>query len=222
MKTIAAHQGKSTGSSRFPHATPVRQRGMGATIVLFTIALIVMVGAALAYASRSNPSAINVQGAKVYSGILLKQSAEFRDAFSRYAFSGANTATMTFNAAGLPAGDLFTPSDQFGNYQTPPPQATTAPTTPSNWLYNANVPVLGIGTAAGESIVYVPDVNLATCQAVNLQMYGTTVIPVSTTVTTSNLATAGTAFDATPGGRATGCFQITGGTYVFYSTLNEA
>ena len=75
------------------------QRGMGATIILFTIALIVLVGAALAYGSRGNSKAFSNESAKVFSSVLLKQSAEYRDAYNRYIFDGGIAANMTFDTA---------------------------------------------------------------------------------------------------------------------------
>jgi hypothetical protein len=207
----------------YQHGYTNKQRGMGATIILFTIALIVLVGAALAYANRGGTSAVNVQGARVYSAVLLKQSADYRDAFSRFVFDGGNTATMTFNAANLPPGDLFAPSTQYGTYQAPPPQSLI-PGGSLLWSYNSNVLVSGIGTPAGpESIVYVQKLTPETCAQINNQMYGTTVIPAATIASTA-LATAGTAIDtsATVTGRATGCMVTTDGVYVFYSTLAES
>ncbi len=200
-----------------------KQRGMGATIILFTIALIILVGAALAYANRGGTSAINLQGARVYSAVLLKQSADYRDAYSRFVFDGGNTATMTFNAANLPAGDIFAPSTQYGVYQAPPPQALVTGG-PLQWSYNSNVFVSGIGTATGpESIVYVQKLTFDTCVQINNQMYGTTAIPAATIASTA-LGTAGTAIDtsATVTGRSTGCMSTTDGVYVFYSTLSES
>ncbi len=198
-----------------------RQRGMGATIILFTIALIVLVGAALAYASRGNPSAINTQGARVYSGVILKQSADYRDAYSRFVFDGGNASTMTFNIPPLAVGDLFNPTAQYGTYQAPPPQSMNGAAA-AVWLYNKQVVVNGVGTTAAESVTYVPDVSLAVCEEINNQLYGGKTIPTSATVASSALVTNGTVFDATPVGRAAGCFQTSDGKYVVYATLGEA
>lgn len=207
----------------YQHGYINKQRGMGATIILFTIALIILVGAALAYANRGGTSAVNVQGARVYSAVLLKQSADYRDAYSRFVFDGGNAATMTFNATNLPAGDLFAPSTQYGIYQAPPPQALLAGG-PLLWSYNSNVLVSGVGTPTGpESIVYVQQLSQGTCSQINNQMYGTTAIPAAT-IASSSLGTAGVAIDtsATVTGRSTGCMSTTDGVYVFYSTLAES
>ena len=199
----------------------LRQSGLGATVILFTISLLILVGFALAYANRSSAGAINMQGAQVYSAVLLKQSADYRDAFSRFVFDGGNATAMTFNAAGLPQGDLFNPATQYGVYQAPPPQALNIGAT-NVWGYNHNVRVKGVGTDAGSDVVaYVANLTQATCQQINNQMYGTTTIPVAT-IASAALATPGTAFDTSPVvGRATGCFATTDTVYVFYSTLAE-
>ena len=227
MNTIAADHGKRPASRRLAgrnHHGMRHQRGMGATIILFTIALIVLVGAALAYASRGNPSAIGREGAKVYTAVLLKQSAEYRDAFSRFVFDGGNAGTMTFNATGLPPGDLFNPAAQLGTYQAPPPQVTTTPTATALWKYNNNIVVTGVGTGGSESLTYVTGLTLAACQAVNNQMYGTTSVP-TTTIAAAALATGGTVVALTPStadGRASGCFQDSAAADVFYSSLGES
>lgn len=195
---------------------------MGATIILFTIALIVLVGAALAYASRGNPSAINVQGARVYSAVLLKQSADYRDAYSRYLFDGRSAAAMTFNTDKTSALDLFASATQYGTYQAPPPQALTTGATQS-WAYNASMLVNGIGTATGrESVAYVSRLTPETCGEINNQLYGSAVIPVATTAAEANLSVAATVFDDASTGRATGCFQTSDGKNVFYTTLAES
>ena len=200
-----------------------KQRGMGATIILFTIALIILVGAALAYANRGGSGSVNVQGARVYSAVLLKQSADYRDAYSRFIFDGSVTpSAMTFNVQPLASTDLFSPTNQYGVYQAPPPQSLL-PAATAAWLYNPNVLVKGVGTDAGQdSITYVTQLNLETCKQINNQMYGTVAIPTAT-VASSTLATAGTAIDTSPTvGRSTGCMVTTDGIYVFYSTLAES
>lgn len=199
------------------------QRGMGATVVPFTIALIILVGLALAYASRNSAPSVSSEGAKVYSAVMLKQSADYRDAYNRFVFDGGNAASMTFNASGLPAGDLFFPSTQYGVYQLPPAQVVTNGATPA-WNYNPSVFVNGIGTASGpESIVYVPNLTQAVCAQINNQMYGSTTIPV-VGIASSALATPGSVLDsgAAYSGRSTGCVATSDARYVFYSTLAES
>ena len=204
---------------RFSPVALRRQGGMGATIILFTIALIVLVGAALAYASRGNPSSMSTQSARVYAGLLLKQTGDFRDAYSRYIFDGKAAGTMTFNATGLPSTDLFYPTGQYGNYQAPPTAAMANAATPQ-WLYNNNIAVAGVGTATADSVAYVPDVTLAVCQEVNRQMYGVITIDVPSVATISAMTSATTL--AVTSGRASGCFVTTDTKYIVYTTLGEA
>lgn len=208
-RSIGVHHGGNPG----------RQRGMGATIILFTIALIVLVGAALAYASRGNPSAANVQGGKVYASVLLKQSADYHDAYSRYIFDGGNAANMTFNAGTPTVLDLFYGPSQYGSYQPPPPQSVIPPATAA-WLYKNQVSVPGVGSGGVGSMVYVTDVTQEACAEVNHQLYGVRTVPVSATTNASLAATGAVVLDASLTGRATGCYQGPT-TYVFYATLNE-
>ena len=196
-----------------------RERGMGATIILFTIALIVLVGAALAYASRGNPNAANVQGGKVYASVLLKQSADYHDAYSRYIFDGGNAATMTFNGA-ITANELFNPATQYGSYQAPPPQSVIPPAV-ATWGYKNMARVPGVGSGGSGSLIYVLNVTPEACIETNQQLYGTRTIPPSTSGTAAELAGASPlVLDVTLNGRATGCYS-NGGTNIFYVTLNE-
>ena len=198
-----------------------RQRGMGATIILFTIALLVLVGAALAYATRSNLQSITIQGAKTQSGVVLKQSADYRDAYTRFIFDGGVASTMTFNVVGPTVLDLFYPASQYGSYSPPPAQIMTNAATPQ-WLYNKSVIVTGVGSVAADSIAYIPDVLQVVCTQINNQMYASPAIPVSSVVALTNLATNGITLDATVSGRSSGCFQTTDTKYVIYTTLGEA
>ena len=200
-----------------------RQRGMGATIILFTIALIVLVGAALAYASRGNPSATSGQGGKVYAGLLLKQSADYHDAYSRYVFDGGNAGTMTFTTTPPPpstANELFNPTNQYGSYVAPPPQAVTTGT--PVWKYQSKASVPGVGAGGVGNMIYVLDLTKDACQEVNHQLYGTRSAPTGAT-SAATLAGAGpVTLDATLTGRAIGCYLSSADTnYVFYAMLNE-
>ena len=197
-----------------------QQRGMGATIILFTIALIVLVGAALAYASRGNPNSMTVQSARVYSGLLLKQSGDFRDAYSRYIFDGGVASAMTFNS-GATAAELFLPTNQYGNYQAPPAQAMNGAATPQ-WLYTKTAAITGIGTAAADSIAYVPDVLLAVCTEVNRQLYGTAAVDPAASGVANLAAIASAVSIGVTSGRSSGCFATTDTKYVVYVTLGEA
>lgn len=194
------------------------QRGMGATIILFTIALIVLVGAALAYGSRGNSKAFSNESAKVFSSVLLKQSAEYRDAYNRYIFDGGIAANMTFDTAATTG--LFNNIKQYGVQQDPPVKAFT---TPSLWQYNNSAVVTGIGTGSADSIVYVTGLIKEVCEQLNTQMYGVITVPVETVLAdAAALAAAGaTILSPTFTGRATGCIKLVDNSYAFYSTLAE-
>ena len=196
-----------------------KQRGMGATIILFTIALIVLVGAALAYGSRGNSKAFSNESAKVYSSVLLKQSAEYRDAYNRYIFDGGNAALMTFDSTAVTG--LFNNIKQYGIQQDPPAKAFA--TTAALWQYNKNVVITGVGSASADSVIYVAGLSKDVCEQVNTQMYGLTTVPVETV-----LADAAALAGASPAilsptftGRATGCIQLVDASYAFYSSLAE-
>ena len=192
---------------------------MGATIILFTIALIVLVGAALAYASRGNPNAANVQGGKVYASVLLKQSADYHDAYSRYIFDGGNAATMTFNGA-VTANELFNPATQYGSYQAPPPQSVVPPAV-ATWLYKNLARIPGVGSGNPGSMIYALNVTPEACIEANHQLYGTRTIPASVVGTPTELSGATSiVLDATLSGRATGCYSNSGAN-TLYVMLNE-
>ena len=197
---------------------------MGATIVLFTIALIVLLGAALAYAGRDNPSTINTQSARIYAAVLLKQSADYRDAYSRFIFDGGDGSTMKFDQTATVG--LFNTTAQYGTLQLPPPQSGVKGGTAPVWAYNDKVLVSGVGTPAGtESVAYVIGVNQAVCSEVNNQMYGAPTIDSLSSLTPTDIATSPATFGLTPAGRSVGCFSIGSApavSYVFYTTLGES
>ncbi len=216
MKTIHVIRRKS--GNQAGHLA--HQRGMGATMILFTIALIVLVGAALAYASRGNPSAINTQTAKVQSAVILKQGADYRDAYNRYTFDGLSQANLTFDTTST---GLFFPTTQYGNYQAPPAQAMNGAAV-AQWLFSKTVAVFGIGvTATADTVAYIPDVSLNVCKEINNQLYGTTVVPTSTTLTLATMTAGATPIDtaANAAGRPTGCFATTDTKYIVFTTLGE-
>lgn len=206
------------------HRHPLsRQRGMGATVILFTIALIVLVGAALAYGSRGNSKAFSGESAKVMSAVLLKQSAEYRDAYNRYVFDGGDPAAMAFAVTAVsPSKALFDPAKQYGVLQQPPLEAQT---TASDWDYQAATAVTGVGSSAKDSIVFLLNVKLAVCQQINKQLYGDAITdaPVVTNVAGTSVAILAAATLTVTSGRATGCIASTDTTpvYIFYSTLAE-
>ncbi len=197
-----------------------RQRGMGATIILFTIALIVLVGAALAYGSRGNSKAFTGESAKVMSSLLLKQSAEHRDAYNRYIFDGgkASLAELTVTADV----GLFDPNKSYGIKQDPPLKAfdEPVPATPPIWLMSRAVNIPGVGTGTAATVAFVSGLKIEVCSQINLQLYGLASIPTES-LTLTGSALSGTMSSASSG-RYTGCVAFgTTPNYLFYSTLSE-
>ena len=219
-----ASRGGSADAVRQGSTRAVRQGGIGATIVLFTIALIMLVGAALAYASRGNPSAITAQGAKVRASVMLKQTADYRNAFNRYVLDSGDPALMTFHTgAANAATELFNTITQYGTYQAPPPQSVVQGSPTPNWRYKDQARVPGVGTGGIGSLIYVPAMTRDACIEVNHQLYGTRTVPDNATAGAALTAAGTVLFDASLNGQATGCYHSTADdNYVFYATLNEA
>ncbi len=209
---------------------PSHQRGMGATAILFTIALIILVGAALAYASRGNPNAINTQSAKIQAALVLKQGGDYRDAYSRYISEGGVAGSMTWDTAST---GLFNSTTQYGIYMAPPVQAmalNSGTYATAQWRYNKAIDLANVGTSSNDSIAYIPDVALTVCEEINNQLYGTKSIPPSGSVAFSAVTDTLAALDAaatggaagTPGaGKAVGCFKTSDAKYVAYTALAE-
>jgi hypothetical protein len=196
-----------------------KQHGMGATIILFTIALIVLVGAALAYGSRGNSKAFSNESAKIMSSVLLKQSAEYRDAYNRYIFDGGTAAAMKFDATS-PDG-LFNSTKQYGIQQDPPAKAFVTPASLTPWDYSDKVIVTGVGSGTADSIVYVAGVTQEVCEQINTQLYGGTSAATKEAAIATVVAMKATSTITSSAGKATGCIQLNDLTYVFYSTLAE-
>jgi hypothetical protein len=209
-------------STSFQQHRRNQQRGMGATVILFTIALIVLVGAALAYGSRGNSKAFTGESAKVMSSVLLKQSAEYRDAYNRFIFDGGNAVTVTLDNATT---GLFEPSKQYGIKQDPPLKAFETAAA-QIWLMSKLVAIPGVGTGIASTVTFLPGLQVDVCKQVNLQLYGSDVIPdESTPLSAATIGSAGGLMaSATSTGRAAGCVKTAGTAatqYVFYSTLAE-
>ena len=212
---------RACGSGRTDAA---RQGGIGATIVLFTIALIMLVGAALAYASRGSPSTISVQGAKVHASVMLKQTADYRNAYNRYVLDSNNPFLMTFRTGAANAvTELFNNVTQYGIYQAPPPQAVVSGSPAPDWLYKDQARVLGVGFGGIGSLIYVPAITREACIEVNQELYGVRIVPDNATSGATLAGAGAVTFDVSLAGRATGCYHSTADdNYVLYATLNEA
>lgn len=208
-------------ASSFHQCRPLAgQHGMGAAMILFTIALIVLAGAALAYASRGNASLVNSQQARAQAAVVLKQAANYRDAYNRYVYDGNSPATVTFDTT--PSTGLFLPSALYGTYLAPPPQAMNGVAV-AQWLFNKSIVVNNIGTAASDTIAYVPDVASAVCGEVNNQLYGTAAIPTSGAQTVALMAGSVTPIDsvANATNRPIGCFKGFDNKYFIFAALGE-
>lgn len=198
---------------------------MAATAILFTIALIAVLGTVLALAARANPTTLGQHSAKVYASVLFKQAADYHGAFSRYVLDGGSSASMTFHS-GAPTSttELFNTVTQYGIYQAPPPQVVIAGAAAPDWLYKGEARVPGVGSGNIGSIIFIPSLTRDACLEINHQLYGVRTAPDSATAGAALMATTGAVvLDTTLNGRATGCYHSTADdNYVFYATLNEA
>lgn len=181
--------------------------------------LVVVAGAALLYLKFTPVASIPAEEAKIYSDTLLQESAELRDAYSRYVFDRGSGATMTFDQS--PGTGLFQRNARYGVYQPPPPQALVSGRA-APWHYASSIRITGVGTLAPESIIYLAGLERQVCVEINTQLYGTDSAPVipEATIAQSEIAN-GAVITVTPTGRSTGCFRTSDDKFVFYSTLAE-
>jgi hypothetical protein len=204
-------------------------------VVFLAIALIVIVTASIATMSRSSASGTADESFKATSSIILKQSADLKDAFDRMIVaSNLSASQITFDDQATTG--IFNPTSE--------PRYAIRPMIPSIGLVNTSsvatysyakgVRLPGVGAdARADYIITAGDLNLKTCQSINRQRYGD-VLSAAPAVSTGSLAVW---FPAIPGGVATvddsaitatnyrlrpeGCVQTSDGKYVYYKAVVE-
>ncbi|MFT5531815.1 MAG: hypothetical protein ACI8WM_003008 [Burkholderiaceae bacterium] len=197
-----------------------RKRSTRVAVFLFTVALIVLAGAALVYDSRVNPEVFARANTQLVSAALLKQSAEHRDAYNRYIFDGGRAQDAVLDVTANVG--LFDPKKSYGTKQDPPLKAFDLPAAvkPPIWQISRTVKIPGVGTGKAATVAFVHGLKLGVCSQINLQLYGVEAIPPEALILTSTSLSGKMSKESF--GRYTGC--VATGTpvdYVFYSTLAE-
>lgn len=107
---------------------------------------------------------------------------------------------------------------------TYPPTATTD-LSAFYWVYHGSgalVNLMNVGTGAGNYLIELDPLTLATCQRINLMLFGSTAIPHLTH--TDNLGSASPvdlSTDNATDSRTETCIQSPSGTYQYYKTIVE-
>lgn len=217
-----------------------KQEGFIQAALLFGIALITAVLGGYALANRTPTSQTDLEQAKVNASVILKQAADIRDGVQRYSSDNGSAAILTtmdfstgadglFNVTNRYASPQVMPSTAFDSGAPAPITSIKAPTAGSagHWYLMKTHQGNGIGSAAADPMVALPDIRQDVCGRVNRLLYGNDTIPTVTgavtTITGDTVldlsASAGT---AVPVGWAEGCYQLeTGSEYVYFKVLQE-
>jgi hypothetical protein len=188
-----------------------RQKGFGATAALFMIALVVGIGAAVIYANRDSAGNASRETTKAYVGVFLKQAGDMRSHYTRFVSGGGDPTVFMEQWAG----------------QVNPPHPSLALWGSTAWRlnhYGINMP--GIGTTAGDKILWVEQLTDNACVAINTTLHGAG-FSTTASIPTADLWTM--FMDAegqtvTPGisGWDIGCMKMADTLNVFFAVLEEA
>ena len=200
--------------------------------VLFLILIAVTLFAALSYAiTQSNRGGGNAADEKIQvSGAQVTQyPAGIQTAVMRLMMNGSTVSELAFNVPGSYGGDtsieVFHPSGGGAIYQTSSPDVVDDPAT-DLWVFRSDIAVTNIATTADDLVALLPGLKQSVCQSINLEITGSTAIPVMTGTEANILAGTvdiddGNTSSGTVDGYAYLCVESSDGEYVYYHVLTE-
>lgn len=222
-----------------PHA----QQGFIQAILLFGIALMAAILGGFALANRSPTSQTDTEQAKVSASVALKQGSDLQNGVLRYGNDFGSTAiTNTLDFSDSSGVGLFDTSARYASPQIMPATAfalttetageTDAPiNAPSanaagHWFLNKATAANGIGSAAADPMVVLPDLRADVCSRIDNMLYGTSTVPASTGslanwASTTAPADGGISSVSGVAGWAEGCVQTSDSKYVYFKVVQE-
>lgn len=154
------------------------QRGFAVAPLLLAVALIGVLMAGFAMASRGTSSNANTESVKVNAGLLLKQATDYRDAASRYMADGMIVPV----AAGTEATDFLDPTKDTALTNTTRgyaivhtvPAAAMAGGSAGAWTFNPVFVGTDVGGAGKDPAMEVVGVSDNLCRRINNMIYSDT------------------------------------------------
>ena len=182
MNTMSTRRGTTHTRSK------TNQAGFIQAALLFGIALMTAVLGGFALANRSPTSQTDVEQAKVNASVALKQASDLRDGVARYGSDfGASSVVATMDFSTTTNTGLFDPAARYASPQVMPSSAftsggaatikTPAATVAGHWYLNKLTPANGIGSAAADPMIVLPNIRQDVCGRINTLLYGSSTIP---------------------------------------------
>lgn len=203
-------------------------RGLALSVILLAVVLLAALGVAVAIGSRSGPTNISSQKAKILAATLLHQAQAYRDAD----LAMMQAKGMPYFNPDLTTSGFYSMTDPAQGYTEPqqPPTDAYVSAASATWILkkdtsngNATVTLMNVGTTAADYTIATVNLKIGVCQQLNQLLGGSTTIPVETVGTSTAWSTAATVMDlsgeAAVNGKTAQCVQTMDGQYVFYSTL---
>lgn len=206
-----------------------RQAGLAIGVVLASLLLMVLMGTAIVYSTRTGALTSGQQTDRQLAVALIQQAANFKTGFNLLQAHGIAIQNITLDSTGNTG--LYDPVNGALPPQVPPRNAMyTADTAVNSWVYeldgskNPMVKLNSIGTTAAEYVIAVGPIYQGMCQQIDQILLGTTAYGVDGTYPLANWMTrpSSTLIDLSGNAamnRPEQCIQTQDGYYVYYVTL---
>lgn len=170
-----------------------QQRGLAISTILLAVILLIAIAVTLAMSSRASNGNSSQQQAKLFATTLMNQANALKIGFDKMQANGIDFNNIRFNVnSNSGVYGLFNPTYGGTEEQFPPINALFNPSAPgyTDWRYNNNIMLKGVGTDNGiDAVVVMADISLTVCQAINNALHG---ISLSSTPPQSDSPTATT------------------------------
>jgi hypothetical protein len=198
-------------TQRFRGRSPRTQRGFGMAAVLAVLAVMALIGGAIALANKGGAQKTDLEAAKAMAQTVINRGNELYTAVIRVS-QDRNLSEMTLtnaSVAGVSWG-LYDPAIGVARDVVMPGKALTTNVDASFTLDKTNITVnVGNGNFVAAAVV-LSNVTTATCQMINKTIYNSSIDAALTTIATG-----------TPTSNEEGC-AIVGGVNTYYKVLGAA
>lgn len=163
--------GQCTGSRKFGP-----QAGIAIGPILFVVAILAILAAAIAAGSGSFTSGTTTESNRTKSSALIQIGENLKVGMDRITMeNGISPTSVDINASNTSASNaLFSPTG--GGVAPPSTSMANAPGTAGNVWYYVQGPINGLGTSAVETFAVLP-VSYGVCSEINNRSLGTALVP---------------------------------------------